>query len=170
MQLKSFFMNFLPSTLAITWNNLVLAEVALKYDAFQDKTTITLFGEETPKKPLLHVNYQSNGQKLSRSQSAMVGFISSGACTDPNLIASHNRIQPVPGTDSPLNPHMIPMYMDRGSKRLPGVYSFNFYNLAQVKQLVTAKSVQYKLCGQVLTLSPQDQAELKEFLNYFSNK
>lgn len=170
MHIKQAFTALLASALSFNWNSSVLADVVFKYDPFEDRTTITLFGEQSPQKPLLHASHQSNGQKPDVSESAMVGFITSQACTDPNFIADGQRVQPKPGTDSPLTPHMIPMDYGEGDRRLPGTYSFNFYEFSQVKQIATAKSVQYKLCDRVFNLSSQDRAELRKFLNYFSKE
>jgi hypothetical protein len=167
MQVKPALTVLLASTLSLGWSGLASAEVAAKYDAFKDKTTIILFGKQVHNKPLLYAWHQSDGQKPNLSQSAMVGFISSRACTNPNFLADGKRVQPKPGSDSPLNPHLMPMDMGEGAQRVPGVYSFNFYKLPQIKQIATAKSVQYKLCDQVFTLSPQEQAELRKFLSYF---
>lgn len=169
MQIKPTLTIFLTSTLLFGWNGLATAQVESKYDAFEDKTTITLYGEKIRRKPLLHAWHQFDGQKPSNSDSAMVGFFVGRACMDTNFLADGERVQPKPGSKSYPNPALITFDMG-GGHRLVGTYNFNFYNLPQVKQIATAKSVQYKVCDKVYTLSPEDQAELQKFLSYINDK
>lgn len=169
MQFKPVLTGFLTSTFLLGWNGLALAEVQSKYDAFDDRTTIQLFGEKVRIKPLLHAWHQFDGQKPSNSDSAMVGFFTGRACMDTNFLADGERVQPMPGSKSYPNPAPITIDMGEGH-RLVGVYNFNFYKLPEVKQIATAKSVQYKVCDKFYTLSSEDQAELQKFLSYINNK
>lgn len=46
-------------------------------------------------------------------------------------------------------------------------FVFNFYDLPQVKQIAATKSVKYKVCDNIYSLSSGDQAELRQFLDHF---
>ena len=166
-QVKLILTILLSSTVSISWSSHALAEVKAKYDQFKNKTTITVFGKRVHNRPLLHVWHQSDGQNPDSNQSATVGFLINQACGNPNFLADGKRVQPQSGTDSPTDLHLTTNDFNEDTKNIQGLFGFTFYNLPQVKQIATAKSVQYQLCKQVFTLSPQDQAELRKFLSYF---
>jgi hypothetical protein len=167
MSTKSTLTVVLASAFSLAWSNYALAEVQSKYDQFKDKTSITVTGEWVKNKPVLHVRYQTNGQKPDPKQSAQVGFFVNKACGNPRFLADGKRVEVEAGSESPTDLHLTLNEYNEDTRNIEGFFGFSFYNLPQIKQIATAKSVHYKLCSQVFLLSPQEQAELRKFLSYF---
>jgi hypothetical protein len=131
MQLKSAVTIVLTSVFSLSWSTNVLAEVKAKYDAFQDKTTISVLGERQHNRPRLHVWHQSDGKRPDSKQSALVGFLINQACTNPNFLADGKRVQPEAGRNSPTDPNIMTNDLsgDPDIQNILGLFTFNFYNL-----------------------------------------
>ncbi len=146
-------------------NPQIFGQVSANYNQFEDKTTITVTGEQVAAQPILRGWSSFSGQHPKPKEDILLGFWVTNGCRQPNFIANGKRI--VPESSGSSLPGVTPETLETNKGELNFLFVFNFYNVDSIKPLATAKSVQYQICDREFTLSSKDQAELREFISNF---
>ena len=180
MKIRPVLTAMFASLLTVDWDAYCLAQVTTKYDAFKNKTTITVMGEQVNEKPVLyiwdsfdgrqpapHYRIGSGARRIASPHSVEFGFLVKGGCGHPNVVADGQRIQPSSGDESGSGVSSEDVRTSAGIESY--LFVFTFYDLPQVAQIAKAKSVQYQICNRVFTLSSGDQAQLRELITHYQS-
>lgn len=116
---------------------------------------------------IMYLSDEFDGKQSNSSDFVALGFLNYQICPHPNFIADGERVQPSPSGESMAGIDMFqaPVNTARGVENYLFVY--NFYAIPQIRQIANAKSVKYKICNNVYSLSTADRAELRQFLSRF---
>jgi len=136
------------SSAVLISSNAIPGKLQLSYDPFKDKTTMTVTGEQNNQDKIMYLLNIFHGKQEDSAKFVMLGFLTDQGCPHPNFIADGTSVNTSKGVEDYL-------------------FVYNFYDLAQIRQIAYAKSVKYKVCDDVYSLSAEDRAELRQFLSRF---
>jgi hypothetical protein len=105
---------------------------------------------------------------LQDSSNLEVGFLVKAICPSPNFIVDGKRIQPDENSNNQPTPTLETLVTSGHSEDY--TFTFNFYNLSELKQMAESKLTQYKVCGRVHQLSNEDRVYLRQFLSIYRAK
>ncbi len=118
----------------LDYSNIALSQVVKKYDQFTNKTTISLTGKRALGKPIFYIWSQSGGERLQEGfDSLEVVFLVKAICPPLNFVAGGKRIQPDGSSSNQPTPTFKTLVTSGKSEDY--TFTFNFYNLSQLKQI-----------------------------------
>jgi len=95
-----------------------------------------------------------------------VGFWDAQGCDHPNFLADNKRVVPSPPAEFVSGKEIEEVKTSQGLTS--SMFVYNLYPVGGIRRIATAKTVRYEICDRLYSLSPQDQAYLREFLTKLS--
>lgn len=155
------------SSVFLISSNAISGKLQLSYDSFKDKTTITVTGEQNNQNKIMYLLNIFHGKQEGSAKFVMLGFLTDQGCPHPSFIADGKRVQPSSDSESLTGIDTFGTSVNTSKGVEDYLFVYNFYDLAQVRQIANAKSVKYKICDDIYSLSAGDRAELRQFLSRF---
>lgn len=141
-----------------------LAKSEFKYDPFTDKTKIEKKSYSTDKLPSLWAKTEFQGKKFRQNQKIFLGYlhVNNGTlCKSPRFIADGKLIDSQ--TES------VASFLATLPSAADVVTTSDLFLLKDIRKIATSRNTQFKLCGVIYTMNPEEKAELKRFVRFIES-